>query len=158
MAFNADAFLQQTSDPLATTFEVCPEGEFQFIVDSEPDTIDVREISGTSSKSGKPYLFHVLEVQCICLDQGVRDKLGRDKVRVRASMNLDFEDDGRIASGPNKNVALGQFRDALNQNKPGWKPADMMGAGPFMGRVKHTASKNNPEQKFAEIVRAARIS
>ena len=159
MAFNAEAFLQQSVDAAnATTFEVCPEGEYLFMVDTENDTINVRELSRVSAKTGNPYSFHVLEVQCVCLDDKVRTQLGRDKVRVRASMNIDLDDAGRLETGKNKNVSLGQFKDALSQNVPGWSPMKLLGAGPFMGRVKHNTSAKNPQQKFAEIVATARVS
>jgi hypothetical protein len=73
-------------------------------------------------------------------------------------INLDFDDTGKLVNGPNRNVALGQLREALGQNKPGWTPQQLLGAGPFIGRVKHTSSKTNPEQKFAEVVKAGKIS
>lgn len=156
--FDANAFLNTPADPLPTQYEVIPEGEYQMLLDSDPKMLEVRKVEGVSSKSGEPYLFYQLELSCLVLDEGVKKKLGRDKVNARMRINLDFDDQGKLTNGPNKNVALGQLREALGQNKPGWTPQALLGAGPFIGRVKHIASKTNPEQKFAEVIRAGKIS
>lgn len=158
MAFDPQQFMNTPADPLPVSYEVIPEGEYQMLLDSDPKMLEVRKIEGVSSKSGDPYLFYQLELSCLVLDEKVKAKLGRDKVTARMRINLDFDGDGKLTNGPNRNVALGQLRDALGQNKPGWTPAQLLGAGPFIGRVKHSSSKTNPEQKFAEVVKAGKIT
>lgn len=156
--FDPNAFLNSTADPLPTSYEVIPEGEYQMLLDADPKMLEVRKIEGISKNSGEPYLFYQIELSCLVLDEKVKAKLGRDKVTARMRINLDFDDAGHLTNGPNKNVALGQLREALGQNKPGWTPAQLLGAGPFIGRVKHSSSKTNPEQKFAEVVKAGKIT
>lgn len=158
MAFDAQAFMNQAADPLPTAFEVIPEGEYKMMLDGDPKMLDVREVSGVSQRTGEPYQFYQLELICVVLDDALKAKLGREKVTARMRINLDFDDNGRLVNAPNRNVALGRLRDALGQNKPGWTPQALLGAGPFIGRVKHTSSKTNPEQKFAEVSNAAKIS
>lgn len=158
MAFDPNAFLTASTDPLPTAYEVIPEGEYQMMLDADPKMLEVRKIEGVSSKTGEPYLFYQLELACVVLDEALKKKLGRDKVTARMRINLDFDDSGKLVNAPNRNVALGRLRDALGQNKPGWTPQQFLGAGPFIGRVKHVASKTNPEQKFAEVTNAAKIS
>lgn len=158
MVFNANAFLQQQAAPLSTVFKVIPEGDHPFIIDTEEDTLKVEEISGTAKKTGKPYLFHVMEVRCICLNEAVRQELGREKVTCRLRLTLDLKDDGvTLDDGPNKNVGLGQLREVLGQNTPGWNPGMLIGKGPFMGRVKHSAAEGGSEQRYADIVKVAPI-
>lgn len=158
MAFDPQQFMNTPSDPLPTAYEVIPEGEYKMLLDSDPKMLEVKKVEGVSSKTGEPYLFYQIELSCLVLDEKVKAKLGREKVTARMRINLDFDDAGKLTTGPNKNVALGQLRDALGQNKPGWTPQQLLGAGPFIGRVKHQASKTNPEMKFAEVVRAGKIT
>lgn len=158
MAFDPNAFMNTPADPLPTAYEVIPEGEYQMILDSDPKMLEVRKVEGVSSKSGDPYLFYQIELSCLVLDEKVKAKLGRDKVTARMRINLDLDDNGKLNAGPNKNVALGQLREALGQNKTGWTPQQLLGAGPFIGRIKHQASRTNPEVKFAEVVKAGKIT
>lgn len=156
MSFDPAAFMNTPSDPLPTQYEVVPEGEFKMLLDSDPKMLEVRKVEGVSQKTGNPYLFYQLELNCIILDDAVKAKLGREKVTSRMRINLDFDDQGRLQTGPNKNVALGQLREALGQNKPGWTPQALLGAGPFIGRVKHTSGKDGAT--YADVVRAGKIT
>jgi hypothetical protein len=92
---------------------------------------------------------------CLVTDQRVKEKLKRESVKVRMRLSLDLSDAGGLATGPNKNVALGRLRDALNQNKPGWTPQQLLGAGPFIGKVTHQQVK---DAVYADVTRAAKIS
>lgn len=166
--FNPEQFINSAVEPNATQFEVCPTGDFKMMIDSDPkqlvvtenprDQVGIKHAAGTSQKTGEPYDFWTLELRCIVLDETVKKKLGRDTVQVRARVNLDFNESGSLDTGPNKNVQLGQLRDALDQNKPGWKPSELLGAGPFTGRVTHRANKDNPEIKYAEVSKFVKIS
>ena len=168
MAFDPNAFSQPV-DPLTTVYEVCPEGEFQMMIDSDPKQIQVttddtstqfgiRRHVGTSQRTGEPYDFTDWTLACVVMDEKVKARLGRDKVIVRMRLNLDLDENGKIATGPNKNVGLGQLRDALGQNKPGWMATSLLGAGTFIGKVSHTADKTNPSKKYADVTRVAKIS
>jgi hypothetical protein len=68
---------------------------------------------------------------------------------------LELNEQGKLATGPNKNVSLGRLRDALGQNDPSWTPQKLLGAGPFIGKVSHTQVK---EAIYADVTRAAKIS
>ena len=158
MAFNVDEFLSsQLAAPLATQFEVCPEGEFAMLLDSDPKQLQPREISGTSEKTGKPYHFFQLELNCLVQDEKVKAKLGRDRVPVRLRVNLDIGTDNRLESGPNKNVALGQLLEAVGANKAGAGLTAILGAGPFMGKVKHTSDRRDTNRKYAEVDRVTKL-
>ncbi|SRR5258705_2504102 len=151
MSFNLDDFMNQTVDAaMDTTYPVHPEGEFLFMVDTDPDMLKVKHVSGTGDKG--PYDFHQIELVCVSQDEKVKHDMGRDKVTCVARVNLDFDITGALASGPGKNVLLGQFREAFDQNKPGWSPKQLLGQGPFIGRVKQRDATDGSGRKFANIV------
>lgn len=149
MTFNLDQFMNDAVDaPMATSYPVHPAGEFPFMLDADPKMLEVKHLSGVSNKTGNPYDFHQMELVAIAQDDGVKQKMGRDKVTVRIRVNLDFDTNGRLAVGEGKNVMLGQLREALDQNKPGWTPKQLLGAGPFIGLVKHSQSG---DRTYADI-------
>ena len=97
-----------------------------------------------------------MEINCILVDEGVKAKLARDKVTVRMRVGLDIDEaGGGLATAEGKNVQLGRLRSALNQNNAGWKPNDLLGAGPFIGKVVHTTTANGT---YADIQRVTKIS
>lgn len=163
--FDANAFVSSATDPLSTQFEVCPEGEWQMMIDTDPqqlaETTDndqvrvgIKHHAGTSQKTGKPYDFYDWTLNCVVVDDRVKQKLGREKVNVRMRLGLELEN-GKLATGPNKNVNLGRLRDALGQNVGGWTPQQLLGAGPFIGKVTHTTVN---DATYADVTRAAKIT
>lgn len=156
MSFNAEDFINSAVDPLSTQIEVCPEGEWAMLIDADPKQLVAEEKSGTSQKTGKDYHFWTLNLTCVVQSDEAKVKAGRDKVTVRMQVNLDIDEaTGKLATGPNKNVFLGQLREALGQNVPGWTPKQLLGAGPFMGKVTHTSGDRGT---FANVTRVAKIS
>ncbi len=158
MAFNADQFASAAVDPLPTQYEVVPEGEFPFIIDSDPKQLTPRHIKWNDKDTGEAREFYQLELNCLCQDDKIKAKLGRDRVPVRLRINLDLNENGGLAVGANKNVMLGQLRAALNQNTPGWTPAALLGAGPFIGKVAHSSDKKDATKKYADISRVAKVA
>lgn len=153
--FDPNAFLSAAVDPMATKMEVCPEGEHPFMMDTEGKMLQPKNVKGTSDKG--PYDFWQLELVALCQSEEVKQKLSRQKVPVRMRINLDLDlNTGKPETGPNKNVALGRLREALGQNKPGWAPSALLGAGPFIGLVKHTQGKDG--NTYADIVKVVPIS
>lgn len=158
MTFDPNAFMNSAVEPMATTFELPPEGDCRFIIDSDPKQLTPREVKWNDKDTGEPRSFHQLELNCIAQDDRVKQAVGRDQVKVRMRINLDLNAAGGLDTGKNKNVALGALRDALGQNTPGWTPQKLLGAGPFMGKITHTADRKDPMKKYAEVTRATRIS
>lgn len=153
--FDPKQFASSTAQPMSTQVEVCPEGEFPFTIDSE-NKLEPRNVKGVSA-NGNAYDFWSLDLTCICQDDSVKQQLGRNKVTARLSLNLDLDENGGLDVGKGKNVSLGQLRDALGQNQPGWNPGMLLGAGPFIGKVVH---RENPKggTPFVNITRTARMS
>jgi len=153
--FDPNQFMSSAVDPMNTQMEVVPEGDYRFLIDGDPKQLTPKNLKGISQRTNEPYDFWQIELLCFCLDDAVKQKLGRDKVTVRLRLNLDLDATGRLEVGANKNIGLGQLRDALGQNKPGWSPQMLLGAGPFIGKVKHNTTDKGT---FADIQRVARIS
>lgn len=153
--FDANQFMSQPTEPLPTKYEVVPEGDFKMMIDTD---FKVNAIKFNDKNTGEEREFHQLELNAVVLDEAIKAKLGRDKVTVRMRIPLDLDDGGKIATGPNKNVRLGQLRDVLNQNTPGWTPQQLLGAGPFMGKITHTSDKKDSTIKYADVARVSKIS
>lgn len=148
--FNLDEFMNNSVDaPMDTQYPVCAEGEWPFVLDGDPKMLEVKNIKGSNDRGS--YDFFQMELVALCQSDTVKKEMGRDRVPVRARINLDFDHNGRLSVDKGKNVNLGQLRDALGQNKPGWSPKMLLGAGPFIGRVKHSAPDKNG-RVYADIV------
>lgn len=159
MSFDPNQFMSQPSDPMATSFENVKEGEFVWMLDNE---IEFSEIKWNDKNTGEARSAPIMRVFCVLQDAGPgaaeKARLGRDKVVVRCDISLDLTPTGQFDNGPNKNVLLGQLREALGQNVPGWTPAALKGAGPVVGKVTHRSDKNDPNRKYAEIKKFAKLS
>src|SRR5262245_21118115 len=114
--FDANSFVSAAVDPLSTQFEVCPEGEWQMMIDTDPkqlsETTDDEKVSvgikhhaGTSQKTGREYDFYDWTLMCVVIDDRVKQKLQRESVKVRMRLSLDLDGD-KLATGANKNVAI----------------------------------------------------
>lgn len=154
MVFDPNQFMNQPADPMATTFENIREGEYKMMLDSD---IEFTEIKWNDKNTGEPRSVPMMRLNCIILDDAEKARLGRDKLTVRCDITLDLKSDGSLDFGTNKNVRLGQLRDALGQNVPGWTPNSLRGAGPLIGKVTHRADKNKPDVKYAEVSKFAKI-
>lgn len=156
--FDPDTFMQQTVDgPMSTEITKCPEGEFQFMID-DFDAKAFRIIEWPDKNTGDQREGLIFECPCLCMDDGVKQQLGRDRVTVPVKMFIDRTPDGKLDWGKDKNVKLGRLREAVNQNGAGpWQTLQLRGAGPFIGRVAHVADKKDPSITRAEIVRTTRI-
>jgi hypothetical protein len=116
--FNLEEFGNMESEPMSTVMEAMPEGDYSAM-------IEAYEVRAGTSKKGEP--FHSLDITWEIDAPEVKERLGRRKLTARQSMFLEVEN-GRLATGKGKNVRLGALREAINQNKPGWKPSMLTGA------------------------------
>lgn len=63
---------------------------------------------------------------------------------------LDLDEDGNFEYGPNKNVKLGQWREALGINSPEYSVADAIGRRAIFG-VKHRQDKEDSSITYDQI-------
>lgn len=156
--FNADDFLNSAlATPLSTEFQVIPEGDHPFLLDADPEMLKPREVKFNDKQTGEPKSFFQLELTAVCQSDKVRADMGRDRVTCRMRVNLDLDSSGRLDGGKGKNVALGRLFEAVGKNRPGVTIKDLLGAGPFIGRVKHTRSEKDG-RVYADISNVAPIA
>lgn len=160
--FNASEFMQTQMDkPLETEYTMVPIGEFMATIDDF--TSDAFEVIDFTYKqgplAGTPGQMTKVTLPFVIQDDRVKKELQRDKVTISKQLILDLEDNGAIATGPNKNIELGRIRAAVGQDKGPWSFANLRGAGPLMVKVTHVeyTRKDGSKGKRAEIERVTRI-
>jgi hypothetical protein len=139
-SFNPETFLfTETTNAFETETVPVPVGEWSAIIKS----IKPRALSDGRG---------VLDVYWIVLDEEVKAELDMAEPMVRQSIWLDLDDNGNLADGKNKNVQLGQLRDAVSQNRKGqpWAPGMLINQ---MAKVKvsHSIDKRDNKTVQADV-------
>jgi hypothetical protein len=158
--FDADAFMNATvDDPMATSLAGVPEGEYTAMV-GDFDSTAFKTVTTTNRQTGAQIDRAVLEVPFLIMDEALKQKLGRETITHRETYWLDMNDQGRLDTGMDKNVRLGQLRQAIGQNNPNtpWSPGMLKNMGPLKIVIKTTSDKRDPERKYTNITRYAKIS
>ena len=139
MSFDKETFLNtEVRGKMETTYTPLPIDDYTGYIDD----IDGRE-AGDS---------RILDVIWAITDEKAKEFLGMDKPTVRQSIFLDYEEDGTLQFGKNKNLQLGKVREAVGQNGDGaWTPRMLVGAGPCLLKIGHRADKNDPEKRYADV-------
>ena len=160
MPFDPDSFMNATVDaPMATSLASVPEGEYTAMI-GDFDSTAFRTVTVTNKQSGLSQDRPVLDVPFIIQDAALKAKLQRETVTHKETFWLDLTADGRLDTGPDRNVRLGQLRNALNQNSPSvpWSPSMLRNMGPVRISIKTTSDKNDPDRKYTNITKYAKIS
>lgn len=153
-----EQFMNQPSAPMSTDYVMVPEKEMPMVLDADPEMLVPRKVEWNDKDTGEPRHFYQWELRCLVQDEAVKAEMELDRVTVRMRLNLDLTEDGQFESGKGKNVKLGRLREALGQQHDGWTPKELLGAGPFIGKVTHIPDKKNPERKYAEVTQVAKVS
>jgi len=158
--FDPDSFMSQHVDaPMSTQLQGVPEGEYTAMI-GDFDSTAFRQVTVTNKQTGLSQDRPVFEVPFIIQDDALKAKLGREQITHRETFWLDISADGKIDTGPDKNVRLGQLRQALGQNVPGtsWSPTMLRNMGPVRIVIKTTSDKRDPDKKYTNITKYAKIS
>jgi hypothetical protein len=158
--FDADAFMNATVDvPLATNLQGVPEGEYTAMI-GDFDSSAFRSVTVTNKTTGLSQDRPVLEVPFVIQDDALKAKLGREQITHRETFWLDIDANGKLDTGPDKNVRLGQLRNCLGQNQAGvpWAPSMLRNMGPVRIVIKTTSDKRDPDKKYTNISKYAKIS
>lgn len=151
---NFDDFLVSEQDlPRGdTTYKVCPPGEFRAMIDD----FDNSAFRAFENKDGRQ--FTVFSPPFVILDPAVQAEVGREKVVVfHKGIFLDLTPEGKLDFSSGRNVQLNKLREAVGQNVPGkWSFAKLRGAGPVLVRVIHEENRDDPEQKYARVVKVTK--
>ena len=147
-AFDPDTFLHdETESAMETKHTPCPEGEYTAYIDNVE--------AQTRKTDDGPVV--VMDIVYAVTDDEVKEELDMDKVIVRQSVWPDFDENGKLAFTKNKNVRLGNVREACGQNQDGkpWSPGMLVGAGPVKITVGHRFNKTTGEGPYANVTRVA---
>lgn len=161
-AFDKDAFLTaQMSTAMDTKFTPIPAGDYKkmaFINDIKIETV----------KNNEGGIDPQLHLEVVFNDDNLKKQLAMTEApSITDRLFLDFDKaawnngDGKLIllSGPNKNIKLGMYRDAVNQNDPKkpWAPIMLKGQGPLgIVKVSHRFNKSTGEGPYGNIDRVAK--
>jgi hypothetical protein len=157
--FDADAFMTATIDaPMATNMAGVPEGEYTAMI-GDFDSSAFKTVTTTDRQTGGTRDRPVLEIPFVILDDALKAKLGRETITHRETFWLDMTAEGKLETAQDKNLRLGQLRAALGQNTGApWSPSMLRNMGPVKILIKTTSDKRDPEKKYTNITRYAKIS
>lgn len=149
--FDKDTFLNTSvTGQSEVDYTPIPEGEYKAYI----DTVGMDKYND-AERGEVPVLiltYALIEVEHL------KEELGLAKPQVQDRLFLDVEN-GALAFGPNKNVKLGQVREAVSQNdaKKAWNMNLLRGAGPVLLKVTHRYNKagDGPFSNVARIAKAA---
>ena len=148
--FDPDTFMhQEVETQMETIFTPVNEGEYNAYI----DTLEASTVN-TQDRGTVPVLY----VTYAITDDEVKEELEMEKPTVRQMLWLDFDEQtGGLASGKNKNIKLGNIREAVGQNIDGqpWSPTQLIGAGPVVIKVGHRFNKETGEGPYADVQRVS---
>lgn len=147
-SFDPEAFLAtHVEGQMETKFTPLPEADYNAYVDK----IEAAEMGKSGNKR------KVLVVTFAITDESAKAFMQMDKPTVKHNVFLDFEEDGRLSFGKNKNVALGALREAVGQNGPEpWSFRRLEGAGPVVIKLTHRFNTDTGEGPYANVARVAK--
>jgi hypothetical protein len=151
--FDVNAFMNENIDtPLDTRLDPIPEGEHMGQIGIGEKDVDV--VAGVSAKTQKPWLR--VDMFIDLTDPNLAATLKREKVRVRYSVMIDLNEQGKLDTRPQRNINLGKLRDAVGQNKPGPWNFNMLKGMPIKVKVKQKPNENDPTSPYSEVVAVTR--
>jgi hypothetical protein len=151
MSFDADAFMNSvTTDVNATSLPPCPEGEYTGTI------TDVKVSDGIVKKAGpnQGNPWYRLDFMVETFDANALANLeGRSSRKIKAGIMLDLTASGGLATGPDRNIRLGQLRAAAGLNVPGQPFSfNMLSGRSVKFFVKNTTDNDDPTIVRSEAV------
>lgn len=163
--FDADSFMNQTVDgELDTVISQPPEGDYRAMIGEFTSENGFRTFISQKEGKNQGREFTIFQPPFVLQDDPrlaeVKQARNSDQITVfHKGMFLDLTDQGGLDMSKGKNVDLGRLRDAVGQNQtPGWKFSNLIGAGPVMVKVIHEKDANDETKKFARVNRVVKIS
>lgn len=131
---------------MATRREPIPDGEYRSIIKS---------IDGAQSEKGT----RLIVTHSIQDRPDLVTSLGLQEILVNQTVFLDSDGHGGLSLDSNKNIGLGQLREALGQNDPSqaWGMRMLVGAGPLLIKVSTRPDVDDPRQIYNDVKRVTRI-
>jgi len=131
----------------ATRRSPVPPGEYKGVVED----VSLETIQGRKDPS-KQYLR--CNITWALDDSSLRSLYGRDRVTIVDSFLIDLTETGSLDFGENRNITLGQRREALDMNKKGqpWSFQDFKGRAARV-RVDHEMYNGEPRARVAAVAK-----
>lgn len=158
--FDKDAFLTQSmTSAMDTKFTPIPVGEYTkmcYINDVKLETVKSQDGVGDDPQ---------LHIEVVFRDDNLKKQLAMtEDPSITDRLFLDFDKEawlnGKLVllTGPNKNIKLGMYRDAVGQNDPKkpWAPMMLKGMGPMSVKVSHRFNKKTNEGPYGNIDKVAK--
>jgi hypothetical protein len=141
----------QVDDAMATFIRPIPEGDYKARIDSL-EIVSISINKGQNAGKEMPQAVILWEI----LDEGLTAQLGRTpKVRQQAWLDLDAT--GNLDTGPDKNVRLGQIREALGLNGAGFRLGQLKGSLPCLIHVTQRPNEQNPDAPYNDVSRVTKL-
>jgi hypothetical protein len=150
--FNAEQFAStSTSDAFDTKIIPVPDGPHR----AQVVKLDYRTLEAKDNNPERT----IMEISWAVTDDKIKKLTGMELPTAKQSIWLDLTPEGGLDKGAGKNVALGQVREALGQNKPGkpWSPSHIMN-GMATILVKGEKDKQNPDITYARVTRVSKAT
>jgi hypothetical protein len=148
-AINAASFLTENFEGVLDTHLVpIPIGEHLAVIGTGEKDVDFQ--FGVSQKSNKPWMR--VDLMLDYPDPNLASQLKREKVRSRWGIMIDLDENGKPDFRPQRNIRLGQLRDAVGQNKPGPWNFNMLKGQQIKVRHEHEPNEKDPQSPYSNVV------
>jgi hypothetical protein len=154
--FDADAFLTtEYLDAFDTTRTLMPQGEILIKTIVDLEIIKPRLWTNPETREQR-WMEPSLKLKMLIEDEGIRTVVnareGRD-LFFTYLLNLQLNHVGMLDNGPNRNLELGQLREAVGQNTPGvhWAFANLKNCIPFYVHNKHIQKDDKVYEKITSF-------
>jgi hypothetical protein len=139
--------------PNATIRRLVPEGEYHASI-GEVKFDNVTFKTGERKGQNAPKLIITWNL----MDEKLEAEWERKDIKFTDNFIVDLDKFNKIDTGPDKNVLLGQIREALGQNEGQWTPGMLKDTRPVLIVIKHRKDKDDDEKTYASVTRVAAIS
>ena len=139
--------------PMETQRRLVPEGDYHArITDAKIDPA----VYKTGEKKGVNYPR--MSIIWLLQDEKLEAEWDRKDIKFTDSFPVDVDINGRLDTGPDKNIHHGQVREALGQNEGRWSPGMLKDTRPVLINIRHRRDPDDDERIYAGVSKVAAIS
>lgn len=148
--FDSNSFLQsQTVDgKLETQFSPVPAGEYIGLITK----LEAKE----QNKPDNTGVWTIVDVTIAIDDARAKDATGMANPTIRDSLFLDMEN-GKLATGKNKNIALGRYLEATGQNGVVGNPFSLISGKMIKVQVAVEPDKKDPSKIYNRVKAVGKV-
>ncbi len=142
--FDSNAFLQSQAldGKLETQFTPIPAGEYIAMISK----LEAKE----QPKKDNTGVYTIVDVTLLIDDARAKEATGMPNPSVRDSLFLDIEN-GKLATGKNKNIALGRYLEATGNNGVAGNPFQLIQGKIVKVQLVVEPDKNDPTKLYNRV-------